>query len=90
MDEPTAALGVTQTKVVLDLISRLAANGIGVIVISHNLVDVLAIADRIAVLYLGKLAAAGPAAQFDTTAIVDLMTTGSTKRLVTTPDAEAP
>jgi ABC-type sugar transport system ATPase subunit len=88
MDEPTAALGVTQTKVVLDLISRLAASGIGVIVISHNLIDVLAIADRIAVLYLGKLAAAGPAAQFDTTAIVDLMTTGNTKRLVTTPESE--
>jgi ABC-type sugar transport system ATPase subunit len=90
MDEPTAALGVTQTKVVLDLMGRLAASGIGVIVISHNLVDVMAVATRIAVLHLGRLAATGPAEQFDTAAIVDLMTTGATKRLVTTPETEAP
>jgi ABC-type sugar transport system ATPase subunit len=90
MDEPTAALGVTQTKVVLDLMGRLAASGIGVIVISHNLVDVMAVATRIAVLHLGRLAATGPAEQFDTAAIVDLMTTGATKRLVTTPESEAP
>jgi ABC-type sugar transport system ATPase subunit len=90
MDEPTAALGVTQTKVVLDLIRRLADSGIGVIVISHNLVDVMAIATRIAVLHLGRLAAVGPVAQYDTAAIVDLMTTGTTKRLVTTPESEAP
>jgi len=89
MDEPTAALGVTQTKVVLDLIGRLADSGIGVIVISHNLIDVMAVATRIAVLHLGRLAAAGPAEQFDTAAIVDLMTTGATKRLVTTPESEA-
>jgi ABC-type sugar transport system ATPase subunit len=90
MDEPTAALGVTQTQVVLDLIGRLAASGIGVIVISHNLVDVMAVATRIAVLHLGRLAATGPAEQFDTAAIVDLMTTGATKRLVTTSESEAP
>jgi ABC-type sugar transport system ATPase subunit len=82
MDEPTAALGVTQTRVVLDLISRLASQGIAVLVISHNLTDVFAVADRIAVLYLGRLAAVGPKSQFDAVSVVDLMTTGTSKRLV--------
>ncbi|HTX29408.1 MAG TPA: ATP-binding cassette domain-containing protein [Streptosporangiaceae bacterium] len=81
MDEPTAALGVTQTRVVLDLIRRLKSQDIAVIVISHNLTDVLAVADRIAVLYLGRLVAVGPMSQFDSQSIVDLMTTGSSKRI---------
>ncbi len=80
MDEPTAALGVTQTRVVLDLIGRLAGRGIAVVVISHNLNDVLAVADRVAVLHLGRLAAVGPASQFDAQVIVDLMTTGLSSR----------
>jgi ABC-type sugar transport system ATPase subunit len=80
MDEPTAALGVTQTRNVLDLIGRLASQGIAVIVISHNLNDVMSVSDRIAVLYLGSLAAVGPKAQFDTQSVVDLMTTGTTAR----------
>ena len=61
LDEPTAALGVTQTRVVLDLIKRLKSQNIAVIVISHNLTDVQSVADRIAVLRLGRLAAVGPA-----------------------------
>jgi len=81
MDEPTAALGVTQTRVVLDLIRRLKTQGIAVIVISHNLTDVMSVADRLAVLRLGHLVAVGPKAQFDTESIVDLMTTGTSKRL---------
>jgi ABC-type sugar transport system ATPase subunit len=81
LDEPTAALGVTQTKVVLDLINRLAGQGIAVIVISHNLNDVMSVADRIAVLYLGTLAAVGPKEQFDTQTVVELMTTGASQRL---------
>jgi ABC-type sugar transport system ATPase subunit len=80
MDEPTAALGVTQTRVVLDLIGRLARQGIAVIVISHNLNDVMSVADRLAVLYLGTLAAVGPKEQFDAQVIVDLMTTGTSRR----------
>src|SRR5271170_1549715 len=52
MDEPTAALGVAQTAQVLDLVRRLRDRGLGVMVISHNLNDVFAIADRIAVVYL--------------------------------------
>ena len=54
LDEPTAALGVAQTRQVLDLILRLRSAGLGVIVISHNLVDVFEVADRIIVLRLGR------------------------------------
>ena len=80
MDEPTAALGVAQTRMVLDLIRRLADRGIAVLVISHNLNDVFEVADRLAVLYLGHMVAEGPAAEFDRQAVVELMTTGrSTK-----------
>jgi ABC-type sugar transport system ATPase subunit len=80
MDEPTAALGVTQTRVVLELIGRLASQGIAVIVISHNLNDVMSVADRLAVLYLGTLAAVGPKEQFDAQMVVELMTTGTSRR----------
>jgi D-xylose transport system ATP-binding protein len=54
LDEPTAALGVAQTQQVLDLITRLAQQGLAVVVISHNLHDVFAVADRITVLRLGR------------------------------------
>ena len=54
LDEPTAALGVAQTRQVLDLIRRLREQGLGVVVISHNLVDVFSVADRIIVLRLGR------------------------------------
>jgi ABC-type sugar transport system ATPase subunit len=80
MDEPTAALGVSQTAMVIDLISRLASSGIAVLVISHNLVDVFEVADRIAVLYLGRLAATGPASDYDRQSIVEIMTTGTESR----------
>jgi ABC-type sugar transport system ATPase subunit len=85
LDEPTAALGVTQTRVVLDLIKRLKSQNIAVIVISHNLNDVQSVADRIAVLRLGRLVAVGPTAQYDAESIVDLMTTGTSKRLAAVP-----
>jgi D-xylose transport system ATP-binding protein len=83
MDEPTAALGVTQTKVVLDLIKRLSSRGIAVLVISHNLTDVLDAADRIAVLYLGQMAAVRPVEELDTASVVELMTTGSSAKTQT-------
>ena len=54
LDEPTAALGVAQTAEVLNLIERVKARGLGVIVISHNMEDVRAVADRIVVLRLGR------------------------------------
>ena len=80
MDEPTAALGVAQTRMVLDLIKRLAAKGLAVMVVSHNLNDVFEVADRLAVLYLGRLVAQGPAAEFDRQSLVELMTTGTLSR----------
>jgi D-xylose transport system ATP-binding protein len=57
LDEPTAALGVAQTEQVLNLVQRLAQQGVAVILISHNLADVFAVADDIAVLYLGQMVA---------------------------------
>jgi len=54
LDEPTAALGVAQTRQVLDLVKRLAEKGLGVVVISHNLHDIFEVADRITVLRLGQ------------------------------------
>ncbi|MBW7921003.1 MAG: sugar ABC transporter ATP-binding protein [Rubellimicrobium sp.] len=54
LDEPTAALGVAQTHEVLELIKELRAQGLGVVLISHNLHDVFEVADRIAVLRLGR------------------------------------
>ena len=54
LDEPTAALGVAQTRQVLDLVRRLAENGLAVVLISHNLHDVFEVADRISVLRLGQ------------------------------------
>jgi len=65
LDEPTAALGVAQTAQVLSLVTRLAEQGVAVIIISHNLADVFKVADYIAVLYLGTLVAELPTA--DTT-----------------------
>jgi D-xylose transport system ATP-binding protein len=57
LDEPTAALGVAQTRQVLDLIRTLRSQGLGVVVISHNLADVFEVCDRIIVLRLGRRAA---------------------------------
>jgi D-xylose transport system ATP-binding protein len=54
LDEPTAALGVEQTAQVLDLIERMRQQGLGVLLISHNMEDVRAVADRVAVLRLGR------------------------------------
>jgi ABC-type sugar transport system ATPase subunit len=77
MDEPTAALGVSQTALVLDLIGRLSSRGIAVLVISHNLTDVFKVADRIAVLYLGHMVSDGPVSGYDTGSTVHWMTTGT-------------
>ena len=54
LDEPTAALGVAQTAEVLDLIERVKHRGLGVVMVSHNMEDVRAVADRIVVLRLGR------------------------------------
>jgi len=54
LDEPTAALGVAQTRQVLDLVKRLREQGLAIVIVSHNLVDVFEVADRITVLRLGR------------------------------------
>ena len=76
LDEPTAALGVAQTRQVLALVTRLAEQGLGVLMISHNLVDVFEVADRIAVMRLGEVVAEAPKAELDVQQVVELMTTG--------------
>jgi ABC-type sugar transport system ATPase subunit len=80
MDEPTAALGVAQTAMVLGLVRRLADRGLAVLIVSHNMIDVFEVADRIAVLYLGKMVAVHKAAEIDRQIAVDLMTTGGSTR----------
>jgi D-xylose transport system ATP-binding protein len=76
LDEPTAALGVAQTAQVLDLVRRLADQGLGVLLISHNMNDVLQVADRIGVLYLGRMAAMVKRSDVTQTQLVELITTG--------------
>ena len=76
LDEPTAALGVAQTRQVLDLVRRLADRGLGVLLISHNMVDVFEVADRITALYLGRVAADVPASEVNHSRVVELITAG--------------
>src|SRR5579864_7046765 len=76
LDEPTAALGVVQTKQVLDLVRRLRDHGLAVMVISHNLNDVFEVADRIAVLYLGRMVVQEDLSRLDRQRVVEYMTTG--------------
>ncbi|MEI8066713.1 MAG: ATP-binding cassette domain-containing protein [Actinomycetes bacterium] len=76
LDEPTAALGVSQTEQVLHLVRRLADSGIGVILISHNLNDVFQVADNIAALYLGQMAAQVRKADVTSNQVIELITTG--------------
>jgi D-xylose transport system ATP-binding protein len=76
LDEPTAALGVAQTAQVLDLVRRLADQGVAVILISHNMNDVMQVADRVGVLYLGRMAALVRKADVTQTQIVELITSG--------------
>jgi ABC-type sugar transport system ATPase subunit len=80
LDEPTAALGVAQTRMVLDLIKRLKDHGLAVMVISHNLTDVFEVADRIAVLRLGRMVAQDWLSSFDRQTVVDYMTFGESGR----------
>jgi ABC-type sugar transport system ATPase subunit len=80
LDEPTAALGVNQTRQVLDLVKRLRDQGLAVMVISHNLNDVFEVADRIAVLYLGRMVIQERASAFDRQSVVEYMTTGGMSR----------
>ena len=76
LDAPTAALGVAQTEQVLALVRRLADAGLGVVLISHNMNDVLKVSDRIATLYLGRLAAEVMAKDVTQAQVVELITSG--------------
>jgi len=81
LDEPTAALGVAQTAQVLELVRRLADNGLAVVIISHNMNDVFAVADRIAAMYLGQVAALVPATEVTHQQVVELITAGRSGNL---------
>jgi D-xylose transport system ATP-binding protein len=85
LDEPTAALGVAQTRQVLDLVRRLADQGLGVVLISHNMNDVMEVADRVAALYLGRIAAEVMTTDSSTTQIVELITAGRSGNIGLTP-----
>jgi D-xylose transport system ATP-binding protein len=76
LDEPTAALGVAQTEQVLNLVRRLADQGLGVILISHNMNDVMQVADTIAALYLGQLVAHVRKQDVNYSQVVELITAG--------------
>lgn len=76
LDEPTAALGVAQTRQVLDLVRRLAEQGLAVVVISHNLHDIFEVSDRITVLRLGRKVAEFVAADTTQQQVVHAITAG--------------
>lgn len=76
LDEPTAALGVAQTAQVLELVRRLADNGLAVVLISHNMNDVFAVSDRIAALYLGQMVAQVKTTDVTHAQVVELITSG--------------
>jgi D-xylose transport system ATP-binding protein len=77
LDEPTAALGIVQTHHVLNLVRRLGEQGLGVILISHNLHDVFEVADRIVVLRLGQNVAEFDRRKVTQTQVVEAITTGA-------------
>lgn len=76
LDEPTAALGVAQTEQVLNLVRRLADNGLGVVIISHNLQDVFQVADYIYVLYLGTMVTRLRTSETNSGEVVEYITGG--------------
>lgn len=81
LDEPTAALGVAQTRQVLDLVRRLAGKGLAVILISHNLYDIFEVADRITVLRLGRKVGELVAAETTQQAVVHAITAGKLEHI---------
>jgi D-xylose transport system ATP-binding protein len=77
LDEPTAALGVAQTRQVLDLVKRLGEQGLAVVLVSHNLSDVFEVADRITVLRLGRNVGVYEKAKTSQQEIVQAITAGA-------------
>jgi simple sugar transport system ATP-binding protein len=90
MDEPTAALGVVQTRKVLELIRRVRDTGLSVVLISHNMPDVLAVSDRVEVLRLGQRVAQFKTAETTMEALVGAMTGALDQRVSTTAVTTSP
>ena len=89
LDEPTAALGVAQTEQVLSLVRRLADNGLAVILITHNMNDVFQVADNIACMYLGQMAAQVDSKKVNHGQVVELITAGRSGDLGLQPEVAA-
>jgi D-xylose transport system ATP-binding protein len=89
LDEPTAALGVAQTAQVLDLVKRLAEQGLGVILISHNLHDIFEVADNITVLRLGQNVAEFKRTETTQQEVVQAITAGKLTKVPGVVDEEA-
>ena len=81
LDEPTAALGVAQTRQVLDLVKRLGEQGLAVVLISHNLHDIFEVADTITVLRLGQNVAEYRRADVTQTQVVEAITAGALSKV---------
>ena len=89
LDEPTAALGVAQTRQVLDLVKRLADQGLGVIIVSHNLHDIFEVADNITVLRLGQNVAELKRTETNQQEVVEAITAGKLTKVPGIVDEEA-
>jgi D-xylose transport system ATP-binding protein len=88
LDEPTAALGVAQTRQVLDLVKRLGEQGLAVVLISHNLHDIFEVADSITVLRLGQNVAEHKRTDVTQTQVVEAITAGKLTKVPGQADAE--
>jgi D-xylose transport system ATP-binding protein len=88
LDEPTAALGVAQTRQVLDLVQRLAEQGLAVVLISHNLLDIFEVATRITVLRLGRNVGVYEREKTTQREIVEAITLGAPTKVAGTADEE--
>ncbi|HEX8105193.1 MAG TPA: ATP-binding cassette domain-containing protein [Solirubrobacteraceae bacterium] len=88
LDEPTAALGVAQTRQVLDLVRRLGEQGLAVVLISHNLHDIFEVADAVTVLRLGQSVAVHRVGDVTQTQVVESITAGKLSKVPGQADAE--
>ena len=88
LDEPTAALGVAQTRQVLDLVKRLGEQGLAVVLISHNLHDIFEVADTITVLRLGQNVAEYKRTEVTQTQVVEAITAGALSKVPGAVEAE--
>jgi D-xylose transport system ATP-binding protein len=88
LDEPTAALGVAQTRQVLDLVKRLGQQGLAVVLISHNLHDIFEVADNITVLRLGQNVAEFKTGEVTQTQVVEAITAGALSKVPGHVEAE--